>query len=106
VAKVLELSFDYMNLLQAAKVITDVRPLYDDAKGDDVQGLIITFTLRLIYVSADGQHSMSIALDKADIDQLEEQCRRARVKAQSAYEKIAQPAGLPAIITGNQDNAS
>jgi hypothetical protein len=30
VAKVLELSYDYMNLLRTSKVITDVRPLYDD----------------------------------------------------------------------------
>jgi hypothetical protein len=106
VTKALELSYDYMNLLQFTRIITDVRPLYDDATGDQVEGLIITFTLRMIYNSTDGQHSLSIALDKADIDRLEEQCRRARAKANSARERLAIPAGLPALISGSQDDAA
>jgi len=104
VTKALELSYDYMNLLQSTMIITDVRPLYDDATGGQVEGLIITFTLRMIFNSTDGQHSLSIALDKADIDRLEKQCRRALVKADSARERIAIPADLPALISGSQDD--
>ena len=104
VTKALELSYDYMNLLQSTRIITDVRPLYDDATGDHIEGLIITFTLRLIFDSLNGQQSLSIALDKADIDRLEEQCRRAKVKATSARKRIAIPADLPVFISGSQDN--
>ncbi len=103
ISKALELSYDYMNILQTSRIITDVRPLYD-ADGDHVEGLIIAFTLRVIYDSAEGQHSLSLALDSADIKRLEEQCCRALVKARAARDKIAEPAGLPSLVSGSQDS--
>jgi hypothetical protein len=104
VAKAVELSYDYMNLLQTARVITDIRPLYDDPTGEELQGLIVTYTLRLMYTSAGEPHTLSIALDDPDLDRLEEQCRRARTKARTVLKGIARPLELPALITGRQDD--
>jgi hypothetical protein len=103
VAKALELSYDYMNLLEAARIVTDVRPVYDETAAR-VEGLIVSFTLRLLFDSADGSHSLSIAMDEKDVSTLEEQCQRALIKAKTAVTAIAIPTGLPAKITGAKNN--
>jgi hypothetical protein len=82
-ATAIELTYDYANLLRRTKILTDIRPLYD-LDADNIEGAVISFTLRLRYDSADGEHELSIALDEADIKSLSLQCERAVRKASSA----------------------
>lgn len=82
-AAAIELSYDYANLLLTTKILTDIRPLYNDA-ADRIQGAVVSFTLRLRYSNADGEHDLSIALDEDDIEALEKRCKRAVTKAATA----------------------
>ena len=82
-AAAIELSYDYANLLLTTKILTDIRPLYNDA-ADKIQGAVVSFTLRLRFSNADGEHDLSIALDEDDIEALEQQCKRAVTKAGTA----------------------
>jgi len=100
-AKAVELSYDYANLLRNAHVVTDIRPVfYTDA--NSIAGAVISYTLRLAYDSADGQNSLSVALDSKDLQHLITQCERAMTKGVTAKKLMVDPAAraIPTIITG------
>ena len=96
--KALELKYDYARILREAHIVTDVRPIFDDS-GDEIDGAVISHTLRLTISSAEGDSDMSIALDKNDIDSLMAQCVRALKKATIAREFMADK-GIPTVVTG------
>jgi len=83
VVKALDLSFDYNNLLQKIKILTDIRPVFNE-DASDIRGSVISYTLRLYYDSLEGSKSLSISLDKDDIEQLLELCERALKKSETA----------------------
>jgi hypothetical protein len=58
-AKAIELAYDYANLLRQTKILTDIRPLYNDA-ADDIEAAVVSYTMRLRYDSADGEHELSV----------------------------------------------
>lgn len=81
--KALDLSYDYANLFQNAKILTDIRPVFSD-DASDIYGATISFTLRLYYDSLDGSKNISIALDAKDVNNLKDTCLRAIRKAERA----------------------
>jgi hypothetical protein len=81
--KSLELLYDYANLATSSNVITDVRPVFDD-EADHVIGAIVSFTLRLSYQNGNSANSLSLAMDAEDVRKLQEQCKRALKKAETA----------------------
>jgi len=83
IVKALDLSFDYYSLLQNSKIITDIRPVFNEA-GSEIQGALVSFTLRLHLDSVSGSSSMSIALDQDDVIKLRKACERALEKAKTA----------------------
>lgn len=83
IVKAISLSFDYTNLAQSIKILTDIRPVYnEDAK--EIVGEVITHTLRLYYQGMEGQKSISITLDTEDIKMLGKSCKRALTKERTA----------------------
>ena len=102
-ATAIELSYDYANLLRRTKVLTDVRPIFNDA-GDGIDGAVVSFTMRLRYSNADGEHDLSIALDENDIKTLQEQCQRAILKARTASAMMVDRCEIAAIVSGEADN--
>ena len=98
VAKALDLAYEYANLMQDARIMTDVRPVFD-AQANDFEGTVISQTLRIHYDNSEGNHSISIALDDKDIRELKQQCERALSKARVAKENLMQ-AGYPSYIAG------
>lgn len=103
VAAALDLSYDYANLLQTARILTDIRPIFDP-DASVIEGAVVSYTLRLKYDSLDGDHSLSIALDEKDIERLREQCDRAIKKANLARDWMKQPRsnGVPTLVSGEQ----
>ncbi|MEW6378343.1 MAG: hypothetical protein AB1611_01915 [bacterium] len=102
VVKALDLSYDYTNLLQNVKVLTDIRPVFNE-DASHIQGTIISYTLRLYYDSLEGSKSLSIALDHNDIKRLLEICERALRKGETA-QKMMEEAGLKAThICGEEE---
>jgi hypothetical protein len=90
--KSLELLYDYANFVQSSNVITDVRPVFDD-EAEHVIGAIISFTLRLSYQNGNSVHSLSVAMDAEDVGKLQNQCRRALKKAETARTHFSGPSG-------------
>lgn len=98
VSKRLELSYDYSKLWRSGRILTDIRPVFD-LEGEEVQGAIISFTMRLYTQDSDGAHSESLAMDEADIKTLIKECERALKKSESAR-RFIEPLGKPTIVTG------
>jgi hypothetical protein len=100
----LDLMYEHENLLQSARVITDIRPVFTE-DADRIEGSVVSHTLRLRYDSTEGDHSISIAMDEGNIRELERQCKRAMLKAQTARVLLAEKAEVPTIIAGDGSNA-
>jgi hypothetical protein len=100
----LDLMYEHENLLQSARVVTDIRPVFSE-DANCIDGSVVSHTLRLRYDSTEGDHSISIAMDEADIRELKRQCERALLKAQTARTLMADKAELPTVISGDDSNA-
>ncbi len=100
-AKALDLSYDYANLLQASRIVTDIRPVFDNDV-TKIEGAVVSFTLRLSYDNTEGNHGLSIAMNQADIKILRDQCDRALKKGALARDTIAS-LPLRVTISGSED---
>jgi hypothetical protein len=104
VSNTLDLMYEYANLLQSSRIVTDIRPVFSDA-GDRIDGCVISHTLRLRYDSTEGDHGISIAMDEGDIRELARQCNRALDKAQTAQSLMTNQANVPTVISGDGGDA-
>ena len=102
VAKALDLHYDYANLFQSARVVTDIRPLFDD-DGTKIKAAVVSFTLRLYFDNREGDHSLSLALDEADVQELMKQCERALVKAKTA-KSLMERNRMPILVAGDDSD--
>jgi hypothetical protein len=101
--KALDVSYEYANLLQSCRIMTDVRPIYDD-EGDEIEGAVVSFTLRLNLLNAGQPKSLSIAIDGIDLHILLDQCQRALRKAETARRRfLAKDIGIPIKIVGMEE---
>jgi len=100
----IELAYDYANLLQRTKILTDIRPVFNEA-ADEIEAAVVSYTLRLRYDSADGEHELSIAFDESDIKTLIDQCRRALAKATTAHAMLAEKCNVSVVISGEANDA-
>lgn len=83
IVKTIDLAYDYTDLLQDAKILTDIRPVFnEDASG--ILGSIVSFTLRLSLNGREGRKSLSITIDEKDVEKLKQICERALKKAETA----------------------
>ena len=98
-AKALDLSYEHAHLLQRARIITDVRPIFDD-KAIQLQGAVIAHDLLLRYDDVEGEHVLSLSLDDRDIESLRKQCERALLKAQTAKAQLEEKGLLKTLVPG------
>ena len=98
VSKALALSYEYANLYESAQIVTDIRPVYNE-EASDIQGSIVSYTLRMNYDDAEGNHTLSIAMDERDIRELMCACERAQKKSQGAR-TFMEGAQVPTLIAG------
>ena len=83
IVKALDLAYDYTDLLQDVKILTDIRPVFnEDASG--ILGALVSFTLRLSLDGREGRKSLSITVDEKDVEKLKQICDRALKKAETA----------------------
>jgi hypothetical protein len=99
VSVTLDLMYEYENLLQSARVVTDIRPVFND-EATVIEGAVISHTLRIRYDSAEGDHSLSLAMDETDLRELQKQCQRAIQKAAEALRLMTDGAKVRAVISG------
>jgi hypothetical protein len=86
--KARDLSEDFERVLSNTRILTDMRPIYDDV--DIIVGVEITQTLRIEYVSPsdNSPKTISFVLDHKDIEKLRDDCARALTKAGSAKDML------------------
>ena len=104
VSKALDVAYEQENLLQSARVVTDIRPVFNE-DATEIDGAVVSHTIRLRYDNTSGDQSISIAMDESDIRELEKQCKRALLKAQTSRRLMVDKARVPTIISGETDNA-
>jgi hypothetical protein len=104
VASSIDLSYEYANLWQDARILTDIRPIFNP-DASEVQGAVVSHALRLQFVSADGSREFHVAMDEADIRALAAQCDRALRKARIARDLMNSKAKVPTLIAGESENA-
>lgn len=102
VTKAMELSYDFANLLRKVRILTDLRPLYDE-EGENVEGAVVTHTLRVAYSNENGRHELSLALDLQDVKNLHKQCSRAITKATTIRDEFVQSTKKPCLISGESE---
>ena len=102
VSKASDLAYDHANLFQGARIVTDVRPVFNDLLGENmgIDGAVVSYTLRLHYDNREGDHSVSLALDETDILALKNQCERALEKARFVRDRMNKEAKIPTVISG------
>jgi hypothetical protein len=101
-AKALDISYDFERVYIAGRLLTSIRPVFDDPR-ESIVGSTIVQTLRIEYVAGNGdQSSISIAVDADDIRQLMTECERSLNKAKTAKTQIEHKWNLEAIIPGEE----
>lgn len=94
------LAYDYANLLRTARIITDVRPIFDET-AEGIDGAVISHVLRLKYTGQDDESSLSIVMDATDIKRLLAECERALTKGQIAQKWLSDGTPIQTHITGD-----
>jgi len=102
VAKALDLSYDFAHLLQDAKIVADIRPVFD-REAKRLEAAVVIFTLRLRYDDIQGNRDISIAMNHSDIEFLLEECQRALRKARVAADTMNDRADVRTIIIGEEN---
>lgn len=96
-AKAVDLIFDFEKFCLNSRIITDIRPVFDDERNRIVGGIIM-HTLRVEYRADDGsRRNISIELDSRDIDRLARSCEDAARKMERAKSLFRDNLELPFI---------
>lgn len=75
-------------LLREAKILTDVRPVFN-SEGDAVTQVVVSHTLHVIYQEGGKDDEIHLSLDAVDIATLKRLCERAERKAKVIKEGLA-----------------
>lgn len=102
-ATAVDLSFEHVNLFRGARILTDIRPIFNE-EATAIEGSVISHTLRLRFENTEGRHELTFALEESDVKHIEDQCKRALGKAKLALEMMKNRANIPTIISGGIDN--
>jgi hypothetical protein len=105
VTKAMDLSYDYANVLRGTKILTDLRPLFNES-GESVEGGVVTYTLRVTYSNGDSRNDISLALDMEDVLKLQDQCERAIAKSKSMQQQFIRSSERPCLISGEVEEIS
>lgn len=81
-AKATNLRTEYSKIFGSARIITDIRPVFDNLveHTNQLAGIIITHNLKIEFLESTNQQEFYLALDSDDIDELIETLNRAKHK--------------------------
>lgn len=97
-----ELGYKRVKLLTDSRIITDLRPVFDDSATRILES-VITHTLWIEYIEEEGQREIEIAIDMADIANLRRWCERAERKAVTLKKEMAKFEWPTAIVNESDD---
>jgi hypothetical protein len=97
--KAIDLAFDYANVFATARIITDIRPIFDEHRDTPI-GVIVSNIMRLEYMAGSQPINVSVALDKPDLERLRDACIEALRKMAKIHEFMDEPKKLRTVDTG------
>src|SRR5262245_28731175 len=95
VARAQDLTLEYERVLDEVRIITDIRPVFTPGDVENLDGAIISHSLRLRYKGRDGPDRY-ISLDRSRLLSLQRQVNRA-VSKQTRLEGFLRGASLPYV---------
>jgi hypothetical protein len=102
--KALDLSYDFAQVFLSARIITGLRPVINESR-TITRAMVVTQTLRLDYAAPSGeQTSLTVAMDKADIQRLLNTCVDAQTKATLLKKEMQTDHGLDTIEPAEETN--
>jgi len=104
-AKALDLSYEHPELLQRARILTDIRPVFN-SDASEICGTVISHSLMIRYDNIEGNHVINLSVDEKDIHELIRQCERALKKSMTTQEHLKKATNLPPIVPGKESNES
>lgn len=103
VAKALDLSYEYANLLRTARILTDVRPVFT-VDGTTIEGAVVSHKLSIRYDNVDGLKSLMITVDEQDLRGLRTQCDRAMRKSETIVAELGRGLAIRTIVPGKDED--
>ena len=82
-SKARALKRDSANIFSDARIISDIRPVWDGEVTEPPEGIVISQTLKLIYYDLVGLKEIYLSISSDDIDNLINILQRAQAKAES-----------------------
>lgn len=99
-AKALDLTYDFGQIYVASRILTDIRPVFDDAR-QMIHGSAISQVLRLEYVTREGDRSsLTLLMDNRDIEQMRKSCETALRKFTVAKDLMEKAVGRDTTLSG------
>jgi hypothetical protein len=97
ISKAFDVVSNYEHVFAAARILTDPRPVFGDDPRQGLLGMVIVQTLRIDYLSSDGQaQAFYVTMDAGGVLQLKEQVERALAKAEALQDSLSQ-SGVPFV---------
>jgi hypothetical protein len=103
-AKAEQLSLAHRNVLVDARLLTDVRPVFNSG-GDRVIEALISHVLLLGFTEADEIRTLEISLDADDVARLKRLCERAETKAITLRKALGE-AKWSSFVVGEKADSS
>lgn len=103
VGKTLDLSYEYANVLQTARIITDVRPVFT-SDATSIDGAVISHKLFIRFYNVEGQKTFTLTLDEGDLKRMRSQCERALLKANTIKKYLDAGKPIRTSIPGRDEN--
>jgi hypothetical protein len=99
-AKALELAADFEHILSSVNILTDIRPVFS-VNRDKIVGGIVCSRMRLKFFDEEGRKSLSVSMDRDEIEQLQKICSDALQKIELASNMV-RAGKLPTFVTGEE----
>ncbi len=102
VSKAVDLAGTYAQVLHTSRIVTDVRPIFNDSPDIGLVGSVIVHTLQVSSFTASGFEELFVAMDTEDLTQLRGQIDRAITKAELVRREL-QRGSMAALKDGGDD---
>jgi hypothetical protein len=97
------LALSYENLFTDARLLTDIRPVFDSS-GTKVIEYLIAHTLLIEYYAEPKRREIALALDASDVVRLKQLCERAETKA-ATLKKTFEDEKWRSFVVGEQNRS-
>ena len=102
VQKVARLRYEHQNILYTAKILTDIRPVFDES-ARELKLMTVGYMLEIEYNDGTDKRQLFAALDALDVANLKAECERAQTKTVTLREGL-KPLSLPIFVSGDVED--